>query len=314
MRHSLRQLTQYLKDQRPDVVLASYEEVVALCVIARFISGTPGEVIWWQHIHFTSQLRSESKGFLEVAGKYLLYLVISRFVRRFIAVSQGVRANFARALFLPPERVSHLRNPVKPQSIRSEYPAAHGGGKPKFIFVGRLCAQKQVNHILEAVRRLPEDISIQLDIMGDGAERARLSEIARSLPQRHVVIFHGASDRPWERLDGDRVLLMSSLFEGNPVVIHEALALGFPTISYDTPTGPGEIILNGVSGIVVAFQDIDALARAIESVWRDQDLYGRLRRGALDAARDYNFDEAVRAFETFILSEVTGESSRPANS
>lgn len=305
MSHSLTKLKDYFKERHPDIILASYEEVVCITLAARILSGIRADIIWWQHVHFSSQLRYASKTVREIVGKYMLYFIASRFMKRIVAVSRGVKRDMARALFLSDDVIAFLESPNLPIVKPLEEIANSNEEKPRFVFIGRLCAQKQVHHILEAVSFLPSDICIQLDIIGDGEDRVSLADKASNLPGRHQVLFHGQRDKPWDAVKGKYVLILSSLYEGYGLVIREAMSLGIPVISYDSPSGPSEIIQDGVNGFIVPAQDTRALSKSIERIWRDSSLYDSLRAGARNQSSTPDFGQSIQQFANLILSEAT---------
>jgi glycosyltransferase involved in cell wall biosynthesis len=68
----------------------------------------------------------------------------------------------------------------------------------------------------------------------------------------------------------------------------EAMSLGLPVVSFDCPTGPGEVIEHGHDGILVANGDIEALAAAISELISDRDIARRLGIAASEKATDYS--------------------------
>jgi glycosyltransferase involved in cell wall biosynthesis len=88
------------------------------------------------------------------------------------------------------------------------------------------------------------------------------------------------------------VLAFTSLWEGNPFVLPEALAVGTPVVATDCPSGPREVLAEGKFGALVPMQDPQALARAIANTLDDPLPPGRLR----EAARPFEIEAATDAY------------------
>ena len=85
-------------------------------------------------------------------------------------------------------------------------------------------------------------------------------------------------------------LVMSSRYEGIPMVLIEALSFGLPIISYNCPHGPSEIIEHKINGLLVENQSIKKLSVAIEQMIDDNSLQKKLSEGALITAKNYDIN------------------------
>jgi len=128
--------------------------------------------------------------------------------------------------------------------------------KKKFVAVGRLIEAKDYPTMLRAFALFAKDhADYTLDVYGSGPLLPELTALVGQLHLDHAVSFKGtAPDAVYNAADATAFLL-SSAFEGMPNVLLEALALGVPCISTDCPNGPGELIENGVNGLLTDVGD-----------------------------------------------------------
>jgi glycosyltransferase involved in cell wall biosynthesis len=100
--------------------------------------------------------------------------------------------------------------------------------------------------------------------------------------------------------------VLSSRFEGLPMVMIEAMSLGLPVVSFDCPTGPREVIRNGRSGVLVPDGDVDALAKAMLAVIEDPEHRRALGAGASARAKDFGLDSIGPRWEALIAELARG--------
>jgi glycosyltransferase involved in cell wall biosynthesis len=163
-------------------------------------------------------------------------------------------------------------------------------GAFRILFVGRLVARKGVTHLVEAVRRLPPDIPVRLEIVGEGPERPRLAaQIARDGLEERVVLRGRLPDADLRAAyQAADVLVLPSVVdarsdtEGLGVVLLEAMSYGVPVIA-SALGGITDIVRDGETGLLVPGADPGALAAALRRVAEDKTLAARL--GAAGAHR-----------------------------
>lgn len=137
-------------------------------------------------------------------------------------------------------------------------------GGPLLFTVGRLEDAKDVPTMLRAfVRVRARHPDARLVVAGEGSGRARLAALARELGIDHAVRFPGYVDNAYGCMARADAFVLSSVHEGLPTVLLEALAVGTPIVSTDCPSGPREILEDGTYGPLVPVGDAGALADAI---------------------------------------------------
>ncbi|KOC91872.1 glycosyltransferase [Winslowiella iniecta] len=165
-----------------------------------------------------------------------------------------------------PASVSVVFNPVTPQSVFVERPVA----TTNFLYIGRINfeLQKRIKDLLTACSLLQGNW--RLDVIGEGDDRSQCESYAQSLGINNHIHWHGWQESPWEYVESHinvaSCLVLSSDYEGFPLVLLEALSRGIFCIASDCVSGPGEIINNGVNGFLYPPRETKALAEKMQLI------------------------------------------------
>lgn len=140
----------------------------------------------------------------------------------------------------------------------------------KAVFVGRLGPEKGVHLLIDAWMKWGNKAPA-LEVIGEGPERTRLEAKAAAHHMRDKIRFTGrlAYEDVQERLSRAQVLVLPSLsFEGFPMVIMEAFALGVPAAASAIGSLP-YIIDDGNTGVLFTPRRSDDLLRVLQGAWKD---------------------------------------------
>lgn len=237
---------------------------------------------------------------------FYLKNIACRLADAVVAVSQGV-ADSLNQLFKLNSKIRVIYNGFDLVEIekRSTEEVSHpwfNHAQPIALTVGRLVNQKGLNYLLHAVNLINRKTPLRLIIIGDGELKEKLKKQAEGLGIKDKVDFLGVKKNPFAYMARCDLFVLSSLYEGLPNVLVEAMALGLPVISTNCPHGPSEIIENGKNGILVPVKDPQAISEAVLKVLGDNQLKDKLRKEAKIRAKDFSLDNMISEYVELFLS------------
>lgn len=213
-----------------------------------------------------------------------------------IAVSADL-AEFLRRCGLSLRNLHIIRNGIPiPAPDRRPVPAPRGEGAFTVGTIGRLVAVKNHKCLLEAFKRVTDEIDgARLIIVGDGPLAGQLESLAAQLgisDQVHFAGFQRDVDGYLRRLD---VFVLSSLHEGVPISLLEAMSIGVPVVCTRVGGIP-EVIADHHNGLLVASDDAESLSAALKKIAADRGLARRLAENARSTVSDeLSFDRCLQS-------------------
>jgi hypothetical protein len=263
------QFQSYLERVRPSVVLSAKTKDDMLALEAK--RSTQSETRFFLRPGTTMSERLRAKG----ANPLKRFITYRRLRKLFlqadgvVAVSEGVADDISHITTLPRDRIHVIRNPnITPEMYDlaaqdPDHPWAEKGGPPLIVGMGGLRRQKDFSSLIRAFALVREQRPCRLLILGQGRQRDKLVQLAADLGVESDVALPGFSHNPYAILSRSALFVLSSLWEGSPNVLTEALALGVPVVATDCPSGPIEITQKGQYGPLVPVGDVEAMAKAM---------------------------------------------------
>lgn len=264
---------------RPDVVHTHLTKSDLVGQLAARIAGVRSRIITFHNTDAWRRRRLPT----------LIYRLLTAGATRRIAVSSEVARHIAQTGTAPLHRIEVIANGVDTDRFDPARQAAFPGmAQPaqalRIAIIGRLTAQKDHENFLAAAAPLAQARpQVHLYVVGDGELRGALEDRARALrllPDR--LTFTGILRDMPSVLAASDVVVLSSAWEGLPIILLEAMAMARAIVA----TAVGEIpaLLGSGAGIVVPPADPSALSAAMQKLVDDPDLRARLGKAARDRA------------------------------
>jgi len=308
--HKIKQYTTFLKivyDEKPHVIISMLTHCNIMAISTKLLFGR--KIIIGEHITLSEAIKTK-------AGRRMLWFptahlvkMFYRFADKIIAVSEGVKADLIEEFKIPPRNIQVIYNPIDLNRITAlcNCPVEHNFFKEAglvLLSVGRLVPQKGFDILLKAFSRIVNKIEARLIILGEGPEKESLSRLAKDLSIEEKVSFLGFQNNPYKFLSKANVFVLSSRFEGLPMVILEAMACNTPIISTDCKSGPREILQGGKCGLLVSPEDADALSMALLKLLKAKNLRESFSRLGKQRAEEFAVKKIVAQYEDMIYKSL----------
>jgi glycosyltransferase involved in cell wall biosynthesis len=268
---SLPALTCYIRKELPDALLSAIDYTNIIALLAQRIANKPNRLVVVEH-NTLSQRKNQLP--------YFYRLLLPKLIRLFypwaeyiVAVSRGVADDLAITTGLRRDNIRVTYNPIITQDLRKKsqetlkHPWFEPGQPPVLISIGRLSAQKDFPNLIRAFAKVRKNRVARLMILGEGEDRPILEKMVEELGLSDEISLPGFVENPYPYMVKSSVYVLSSKWEGLPTVLVEALYCGIPIVSTDCPSGPREILQEGLFGKLVPVGNTENLALAIQDAF-----------------------------------------------
>lgn len=162
------------------------------------------------------------------------------------------------------------------------------------VAVGRLERQKGFDLLLEAWADVTNSIKDwELRIVGSGSLKEELTSQAKRLGISKSVKFIPATSDIISVYTEASCLVMSSRFEGLPMVLIEAKTIGLPCVSFNCPNGPAEIIRDKIDGFLIPTGNISMLSACLKQILVDRIKLKIMGKAAREDAKARFSEQAI---------------------
>ena len=276
---NLKFLNKIVNKVKPDFLISTDGNTSSICYKVNY----PCEKIIEHHISkqcFTKEM--ESYSFFDkikvIYRKYREYYYINKY-DKFLVLTEEDKNSWGDS------RIKVINNPLPFDSKE-----VSSCKNKKVISIGRLDEQKGFDILIDVWRKVNEKHPDWiLEIYGEGSLRKELQDKIDSLNLTDTLILKGNEKNIQLKYLESSIYVMSSRYEGMPMVLLEAMSCGLPLVSFDCPCGPKDIIKDGENGFLIKFGNIDEMAEKISYLIENEDK--RIEIGKKSKELSYNYLE-----------------------
>lgn len=267
--YRIKNLRRFLKDEKPDIVIAFAKKANYRALMATCFTKLPVIV---------SVRTDPNSDYTGMINKLLIFLFMSGAAGN-VFQTKGAKSFFSKRI---QKKSRIILNPINEKYLNVPGPSKR---RKAVVQSGRLVELKNQQMLVEAftdVHKIHSDYVLEIygGDSGDGTKERLEKYIADNHAQQYIKLM-GASDELEKQLADASVFAFSSDWEGLPNVVMEAMALGLPVIATDCPCGgPATLIQNEVNGLLVPVNDKKAMSAGIIRLIEDRELADRLGREA----------------------------------
>ena len=263
---TLLSLCRYVVRERPDVVIAAMQHAGVIALLAKKFVGKQCCFV----VQYHSTISAEYSAARPMARLWLRLLgVLLPSADAVVAISNGVAEDIVDTFPKTSHNVSTIYNPAFGPDIveLADESVAHAWfddpEAPVIVSVGRLAPPKDYETLLDAFSIVRRSRRARLVIVGEGPDMNKIVARAKELGVVDLVDFLGFRSNPYPFMKNAGVFVLSSSYEGMPLVLVEALACGAPVVCTACCSGCLEVLGDGKWGRLVPVGDSRAMAGAI---------------------------------------------------
>lgn len=283
-------LHHFIKKNEIDILIDIDTELSIYSAYA--IQGTKCKLISWEHFNYWTMER------LAEPKRFRAKRLIKKYASKLVVLTEADRQKHIQEYQLPDDFVCAIPNPcLSNVSVNYQFDTH------TFISVGRLTPQKGYDLLLKAWKIAQDKVDDwKLVIVGAGEEEKELVDLKEALALDRVE-FAGHTADVEQYYKEAACYVMSSRYEGFPMVLLEAQSYALPVISFDCKTGPKELIDDEKNGYLVEDGNVDKLAETMMKFVKDKKKAEEISVYASERVKRYSIDSIIEQW-TDVLENI----------
>ncbi len=258
-----RRIKRYVQEEGIEVIIAVGRVNGPVPLLVKLALGKSVKLIWSEHGAISSYL-FEHESAAQKIYRNILQQMILHVPDKLTVLTGREKECYQQMYHKDPKEITVIPNFIEESLLAGVHP--YDETAKRIITVGRIVYQKGYGYLVETAKRvLGSHPDWSWDIYGDGdaAYTAELSSLIEKSGLSGRLVMRGNSDCIYDLYSNYGLYVMTSHYEGLPMVLLEAKAKRLPLVSFDIYSGPSDVILDGVNGYLVKPFDVDAMAEKI---------------------------------------------------
>lgn len=291
-----KKLRQIIRQNNIHIVISCGQEVGPLGVMATRWGKT--KFIYWSHSSFKGKTHSKFKKMNE--------LFTTSFTHAVVSLTKTDQVNYKKGTLA--KRVVQIYNPIDSRLLQKN--SSYNPDSRKIISVGRLSDQKNFLLLVDVAKIvLDKHRDVEWHIYGSGDQE---TEILGKIKKNNLVgrlHLMGQARNLYDLYQEYSMLVMTSKFEGFPMSLIEGLASKLPLVSFDIPTGPNEIIKDGINGYLIPPNDVEAMSDKIDVLLENRAKRIAFSKATVGSVQNFGMEIIIDQWKSLFDSLVDNQNS-----
>jgi glycosyltransferase involved in cell wall biosynthesis len=311
-----------LREIRPDAVLVFHHDARAINFLAQILLPWNGCRTILTALDVPTQYKKYFPGARDPLHNLLIALILKH-SHRIIATAEAVKSDLVEGFGADENKIDVIYAAVDVSKARQAASEAvehpwFAEDIPIVVTAGRFVFQKNQADLLRAFALVNKETSCRLVLIGDGEQRDSLNLLAENLGISDSLLFLGYQKNPFKFISRSSLFAFPSLFDAQPLVLLETMAVGCPIVAYDCPGGTREILASSprisgdpniieeaAYGLLVPTGNVEAFAHAIKRLLDDPQLRNRYSRSGRDRAMQFDMQDMADSYFD-VIATATG--------
>ena len=292
--NAIKLLRNYLQEQSIDIAFGIGMSMNTVGVASTF--GLKTKFVSCDHTNSIVDIDTKVKKIQRCVG--------AKFADKLITLTQEDRENYIKRYGIPEEKICYIYN--WKENLLSDL--TYNIDSTKIVTVGRFDYQKGYDYLVKVAKKVlakKSDWTWEIYGSGNQDEVDKIKDLIIKNDLQDKLVIKGL-EKNQDMIYGDKgIYVMTSRYEGLPLVLLEAQQYNLPIVSFSCPTGPSEIVENRVNGYLIDCYDTDKMSERLLELMEDSNLRSSFANHAKDNMDKFNKDKIIQQWID-LIEEITG--------